>query len=158
MTTPTIEEAHPEDTNHVERAVGRPIRLNHTEHAVELPVDEEDDEEMVGVPELFKVGTASLLHSVPDHDAQSGGHNPASKEGTTDKVGQDELFNHLAGRGTGNCEDQAREVDNVGQDVDKRANDDGPSSGFVQQEILVKRNDVVEWRAAKERDEVTADR
>lgn len=60
---------YPEDTDGVERTVRRPVGLDHAEHAVQLPVDEEDDEEMVGVPEPLEVRTTTLLDGEPDHDA-----------------------------------------------------------------------------------------
>jgi hypothetical protein len=41
---------YPEDSDGIERAVGRTVGLDHAEHAVELPVDEEDDEQVVRVP------------------------------------------------------------------------------------------------------------
>ena len=66
----------PKDTDRVERAVRGPVGLDHTEHAVKLPVDEEDDEQMVGVPEALKVGPAPLLDRKPDHDSQREPHDP----------------------------------------------------------------------------------
>lgn len=45
----------------------------------------------------------------------------------------------------------------MGKNVNDSANDDGPCRGLVQQKILVERDNIVKWRAAKEGDEVAAD-
>jgi hypothetical protein len=37
---------------------------------MQLPADEEDDEEVMGIPEQLEVGTAPLLNGIPDDDEQ----------------------------------------------------------------------------------------
>ena len=59
----------PKDTDGVERAERRSVGFDHAEHSVELPVDEEDDEQMVRVPEALKVGPTPFLDSKPDHNS-----------------------------------------------------------------------------------------
>jgi len=81
------EKTDPKDTNGVVRAVRRPVGLDHTEHAVELPVDEEDDEQMVRVPEALKVGPAPLLDRKPDYNPQGEPHDPSSDPRTGCEVG-----------------------------------------------------------------------
>ena len=43
---------------------------------MKLPVDEEDDEQMVRVPEALKVGPAPLLNRKPDNNPQAEEHYP----------------------------------------------------------------------------------
>ena len=149
---------YPEDTDGVERAVRGTIGLDHAEHAVELPVDEEDDEKVVGVPELLKVGTAALLHGVPDHDTECGSHDPTSDTRAGRKVGLEERDEALAGRvGVRVGKGELGEVDHVRSDVHKRAGDDRPCGGLVECDVLVEGNEVVERCAADEGDEVAAD-
>lgn len=44
---------------------------------MELPADKEDDEEMMGVPELLIALLLPLLDRVPDHDTQGSRHDPS---------------------------------------------------------------------------------
>jgi hypothetical protein len=55
----TIHPVLPEDTDSI--AEGRKIRFDHAEGAVNGPKDEEDDEQMVGVPEALEVGSSCLF-------------------------------------------------------------------------------------------------
>lgn len=71
---------------------------------MKLPVDEEHDEKMVGVPELFKVGTTALFHRVPDHNSERSGHDPPGDEGAGNEVGDNELFHPRAGGHVGNLQ------------------------------------------------------
>lgn len=57
----TVHPVLPEDTNSI--AERRKIGLNHTEGSMDRPEDEEYDEQMVHVPEAFKVCATSLLSS-----------------------------------------------------------------------------------------------
>ena len=151
-------QTHPEDTNRVVRAVRRPVRLDHAEHTVELPVDEEHDEEVVGVPEPLKVGAATLLDGKPNHDTERSSHDPAGNTGAGDEVCGEEGDDHLAsGLRVRVRESELGEVHHVRGDVDERPEDDGPSGRLVECDVLVERNVVVERRAADERDEVAAD-
>ena len=91
------EEAYPEDTDSVEGAVRGPVWLDHAEHDVELPVDEEDDEEMMGVPELFEICATFFLNGVPDHDTEGKVHDPTSETWTGCEIGDDESEDTLTG-------------------------------------------------------------
>lgn len=55
----TIHPVFPENTNAI--AEGCKVGLDHAECAVDGPEDEEDDKEVMGVPEALKVGTARFL-------------------------------------------------------------------------------------------------
>lgn len=149
---------YPEDTDDVVRAERRTVRLDHAEHAVQLPVDEEDDEEVVRVPEAVEVGTAALLHREPDHDTERGPHDPASRTGTGREVGHEEGDDTLTGRLRVRVDHgKVGEVDHVCSGVDGREEDDGPGDGFVERDVLVKRDEVVQGGASQEGDEVAAD-
>ena len=80
-------ETDPKDADGVVRAIGRPVGLDHAEHAVELPVDEEDEEQMVRVPEALKVRPTLLLRRKPDHGPQGEPHDPSSDSGAGCEVG-----------------------------------------------------------------------
>ena len=77
----------PKDTDGVERAIRGPVGLDHAEHAVKLPVDEEDNKQMVRVPEAFKVGPTPLLHRKPDHDSERKPHDPTGDTRASCEVG-----------------------------------------------------------------------
>lgn len=154
MLTPT----YPEDTNGVERAERRPVGLNHAEHTVELPVDEEDDEEVVRVPEPLEVGTATLLNSEPDHDSEGGGHDPSSRTRTSDEVGGNEGKELLPeGYRVWIDHDELGKVDHVGDNVHDGEDDNGPGDSLVEGDVLVERNEGVERRPTEHGDEVSAD-
>lgn len=54
---------------------------------MELPADEENDEEVMSIPEMLKVGTSPLLRGIVDHDGKADGHNPPGSAGPGGKVG-----------------------------------------------------------------------
>jgi hypothetical protein len=160
-----MNKTNPEDTNRVggaeaPRRVGS-VGLNHAEHAVQLPEDEERDEKVVGVPELFEsavFGASALPHSEEHHYAQADPHQPSGDERPDDEVGGNEEHDTLARSGgavVGHSE--AIQVDNVGERVYNTANDDSPASGFVECDVLVERDDVAERCAPNDRDEISAD-
>ena len=125
---------------------------------MELPVDEEDNEQVVGVPEPLKVGATTLLNGEPDHDTQCSSHDPASCTRTSDEVGCDKGDNLLAGGlRVGVNHGELGEVDHVGDNVDNREDDDGPGDGLVERDVLVEGDERVQGRAPEERDEVAAD-
>lgn len=125
---------------------------------MELPVDEEDDEEVVGVPEPLKVGPAAFLERKPDHHAERDGHDPARRTGTGEEVCTEEDGDPGEGGGRdGVLHGEARKVDHVREDVDGGADDDGPCGRLVKGDVLVEGDDIVERGAAEERDEVAAD-
>lgn len=125
---------------------------------MELPVDEEDDKEVVRVPEPLKVCPPPLLHRKEDHKTKRDGHNPSGRAGARDELGEDEGDDDLAGRvvvcvGDG----ELGVVDHMRGDVDEGEEDDGPGDHFVERDVLVEGDEVVERGAAEEGDEVAAD-
>ncbi len=151
-------QTYPEDPDGVPGAERRAVGLDHAEHTVELPADEEDDEEVVGIPEALKVVPAPLLHSKPDHNAEDDGHDPASEAGSGGKVGVeegDELGATGLGIRVGHRE--LGEIDHVCPDVHGCAGDDRPCRGLVKGDVLVERDDMIEGCAAEEGDKVAAD-
>ena len=125
---------------------------------MQLPVDEEDDEEVVRVPEPLEVGAATLLDREPDHDPERGGHDPASSSGPGDEVRGNEGEDLLArGLCIGVDHGKLGEVDHVGDDVNDGEDDDGPGDSLVERDVLVERDERVERRPAEEGDEVAAD-
>jgi hypothetical protein len=150
--------AHPEDTNTVPRAVRRTIWLDHAEHAMELPADEEDDKEVMGIPKVLEVGTFPFLPGEEDHDAKADGHDPPSGTGPSGEVGLEEgeeLGATCRCRSVGNRE--FGKVDHVRENMNDSADDDRPSSGLMEGDVLVKGDDVVQRRATEEGDEIAAD-
>lgn len=104
-------------------------------------------------PEALEMGAASLLHRIPDHDAQGGSHDPASETGTGGKVGleeQDQEGADLLCLG----ETKPGKVDHVGQDVDGGEEYDRPCGGLVEGDVFVEGDDVAEGGEAEHRDKV----
>jgi hypothetical protein len=149
--------AHPEDTNGVERAVRWPVGLDHAEHAMQLPVDEEDNEEMVGVPESLKVLSSLFLSGSPSHSTESNPHDPTSDSGSGLNAEQEEVLDAV-GCVVGRHDGEPDDVDDMSQGMYEGPEDDGPASGLVEGDVFVERNEVVKGRATEEGDEVTADR
>lgn len=151
--------AYPEDTNSVKRAVWRPVRLDHAEHSMKLPVDEEYDEQMVRIPEAFEVSTTTLLNREPNHDAKSNRHNPSRRTRAGREVRRKEGDDALSRvRRVRVCHCELVEVDHVSSNVHEREEDNRPGGGFVERNVLVKGDHVVQGRSAKHGDEVPADR
>lgn len=125
---------------------------------MQLPVEEEDEEQVVRVPEALEVRATRLLPSVPGHDNERDGHDPASDTRTGGEVRDEEDDEALAGRGGQRVDEgELGEVDHVRGNVDEGEETDAPADGLVERDVLVERNVVVERRAAEERDEVAAD-
>ena len=126
---------------------------------MELPHDEENDEQVMRIPEPLKVGTALLLPGEENHDNKSNGHNPTGPTGSSDDVGLDEDNDALTRVG---CIRVERRkfciVDHVRCDMDKGKECNGPSYCLVEGNVLVEGDDVVQRCATEERDEVTANR
>ncbi len=122
---------------------------------MQLPADEEHDEQVVRVPEALKVCAALLLARKVDHDAECSGHDPARRTGTGEEVSPEEGDDAAAGGGRGDQRELV-EVDHVRGDVHEAADDDRPSGGLVEGDVLVEGDDVVQGSAAEDGDEVTA--
>lgn len=146
---------NPKDTDGVERAVRWGVGFNHAEHAVELPVDEENNKEMVGVPETLKVSPTPLLHRKPDHNPQGEPHDPPRDPRPGCEVGQQKdnepLLGRICRRNSEICK-----VKHVGNCVDDGPEDDGPGGGLVEGDVLVEGDDVVQGCPTQHGDEVPA--
>ena len=91
---------------------------------MQLPANEENNEQVVRVPEPLEMSTATFLQSEPHHDAKSGGHDPSGSTRACSKVGGEEGDDTLAGRlriGIGHGE--LGKVHHVSDNVDGRTND-----------------------------------
>lgn len=118
---------------------------------MELPGKEEDKEEVMSVPEPLKVGATTFLPGKPNHDAQTSGHDPASSTGTSGKVclqeNEDTLTSSLCIRVK---HGEFLEVAHVSGNMDNREYDHGPRSCFVEGDVFVKGNELIQWCPAKE--------
>jgi hypothetical protein len=81
----TVHPVFPEDTDTV--AKGRKVGLDHAEGSVNRPEDEEDDEEVVGVPEALEVRTSSFLRCCKCDRHQSHKHDISTPTRSSREVG-----------------------------------------------------------------------
>ena len=93
---------------------------------MKLPIDEENDEQMVGVPEAFKLGSTPLLDRKPDHNTETEPHDPSGDTGARCKVGQQKDNESFLG-GTRRGNGEVCKIDHVGEGVNDRPEDEGPS-------------------------------
>lgn len=128
---------------------------------MQLPQDEEGDEKVMGVPELFEstvLCAATLLDCKVHHRAEAGPHEPAGDEGPDDEVGGDEEDDALAGGGSAVVgHGKAVKIDNVSEGVDQTTSKDSPGRRLVEGDVLVERNDGAKRGAAHYGHEVAAD-
>lgn len=114
----------------------------------------------MGIPELLEASirfAPVLLEGKPNHDSEGSGHNPARDTWTSREIGAEELDKNVLGSWRVCVRDgQLVEIDHVREDMDNGEEDDRPCDGFVERDVLVERNDVVEWCTSEERDEVPA--
>lgn len=142
---------HPEHSNSIEGAVGRTIRLDHAKHAMKLPTNEEDNKEVMGVPETFKVSTAAFLYREEDHDAQSQCHDPAGNTGARSEVGSKERDDLLSRSRSGRVRSgKLCKIHHMSKNVNNGSDHNRPCCCFVEGNVLVKGNDVVQRGAAEE--------
>lgn len=125
---------------------------------MELPADKEEDKEMVGIPESFEVSTTPFFHREEDHDAQGQSHDPTSNAGPSCKVGTEEDDNLSACGGILVRRCEPGKVDHMRDDVHNCADYDRPRRRFMEGDVLIERNDVVQGGAAQQRDKVPAHR
>lgn len=117
--------SHPKHANVIITAEGWPIRGNHAEHAVKLPVDEEYDEQMMGVPEPLKVRTTPFFRGIEYQDEQTCDHDPSGDAGTCGKVDGKEGTDALAcGCRVRVCYGKLVEIDHVRQNMNDGPDDD----------------------------------
>ena len=124
---------------------------------MKLPVDEEDDEQMVGIPKALKVGPASLFHRVPDNKHQADEHYPAGDPRPSCEVHQQEVDKDILGRGR-RYHGKLHKVVHMGRYVNHSPKDNGPGGSLVERDILVERDDIVQGCSAQQGDEVPAHR
>lgn len=125
---------------------------------MELPADEEDDEEVMSIPEVLEVGMFPFLHGEVDHDGKADGHNPPGSARPGGKVGLKEGGKLCATRLCGSVgERKLGKVDHVRYDMHDSADDNRPGGGLMEGDVLVKGNELVKGCATKERDEIAAD-
>lgn len=134
--------AYPEHSNIVIRAVRRTIGFDHTKHAMKLPVDEEDDEEVMRVPESFEMGATTFLHGKENHDTQTENHDPPSNARACSEVGKEENDDFTAHLG-GLCNCKFSKVDHMSNYVNGGKCHHGPSSRLVESDCLIKGNEIV---------------
>lgn len=128
------------------------VGLNHAEGTVDGPEEEEDDEHVVSVPESLIIGTAGLLDRGEDHTHERDQHDIASPAGSGDKVGQQPAVDSEVVLGG-----DLSKVVPVGNSVDPREEDNGPSGGDVEGDVLVELDDSVERSLTGQGDERAAD-
>lgn len=127
---------------------------------MQLPAKEKDNEKVVGVPKLFKSSfglSSALLNGKPDHDSESGSHDPAGDTGSGREVENEELNRgrrRTRGSPVNGCE--PAEVPHVGSNMHRGEDDNRPGGGDVELDVIIERNDIVQGRLAEERDEIPA--
>ena len=124
---------------------------------MQLPVDEEDDKQVVRVPEALEVRPTLLLSCEINHDTEGCCHDPTCDARASNKVGTEESKEPLS-RARPSEQGQFVEVDHVGDNVHDSPNDHGPSRCLVEGQILVKGDDIVQGCPTQKRDEVAANR
>jgi len=125
---------------------------------MELPADEEDDEEVMSVPEVLEVGTSPFLRGEVDHNGKADSHNPPSSARSSRKVRLkegDELCATCLCGSVG--ERKLGKVDHVRCNMHDSADDNRPGGGLMEGDVLVKGNELVKGCATKEGDEIAAD-
>lgn len=133
-------------------AVWFPVVLDHAELAMNGPEDEEDDKEVVSVPESLEVCSAWFLNRCHNHCHESSEHDIAGPSRTSDQVGHYESHEpeFLLGR-------ELSKVVPMCNCVDPGEEYYGPRHKFMERNVLVQLYDSVEWCLASQRDEGSAD-
>jgi hypothetical protein len=124
---------------------------------VKLPACKENDEQMVRIPEPFKVRTTSFFQGEKDHDKETGRHDPARNARTRGEIGDQKIGKACAeSLCIGVKHGKAPEVDHMCKDMDDSADYDGPRCSLVKCDIFIEWDDAVERCSTKKRDEVPA--
>jgi hypothetical protein len=133
----TVHPVLPENTDTI--AEGCKVGLDHAEGTVNGPEDEEDDEEVMRVPEALKVGSACVLGSCESDCRQSDEHDVSTPARSSSKVGQDEAHESkvVTGREPGKVVPMSNGVE-PGEEYDR------PGNQLVEGDVLVERNYIVE--------------
>ena len=122
---------------------------------MELPTDEKDNEKVVGIPELLESRPTNLFPGEVNHDSESSCHDPTRDARAGGEIGTKESKDTSAGRGW-RSHGKFVEVDHVRKDMNYGTSDDGPCGCLVKGDVLVERDDVVQWGASEHWDEVAA--
>lgn len=96
------------------------------------PEDEEDDEQVMAVPESFEIGAALLFNGCPYHPAKSDQHDVSRPTWASDEIGENEA--HEAKLVLGG---EASKVVPMSDGVTPGEEEDGPSSQLVEGDVLV---------------------
>jgi hypothetical protein len=132
----TVHPVLPEDTDTV--AEGRKVGRDHAEGSMNRPEEEENNEEMMGVPEAFEVCATRLLRSCQCNSHQREQHNITAPAGASSKVGQDEAHEPEVVR----CREPSQIVP-MRNCVDPGEEYNSPGDQLVESDVLVEWNHVV---------------
>ena len=147
----TVHPVLPENTDAV--AKRRKIRLDHTKGSVDGPENEEDDEQVVRVPESFELSSSRFLGCCPGHGGQGDQHDISTPSRPSSKVGDEESDEaELVDLG------EYPQIPPMRNGVQPGEKDDGPPDQFVEGDVLVEGNDAVEWSPTGHGDQVPAHR
>lgn len=120
----------PEDPGSVTK--GRDVRLDHAEGAVNGPENEENNEEMMQVPESLKIGTTWFFNRRCEDDHQRCEHDVARPAGPSCKIGSEKAFEALfILRG------ELSKIVPVSNGVDPGEEDNRESYQFVESDVLI---------------------
>jgi hypothetical protein len=133
----TVHPVLPENTNAI--AEGCKVGLDHAEGSVDGPEDEEDDEEVMCVPEALEVGSSCILSSCKCDRIQSDEHHVSTPARTSSKVGENKAHESEVVAGREPCK-----VVPMGNCVEPGKEDDRPGNQLVEGDVLVEGNDIVQ--------------
>lgn len=112
----------------------------------------------MAVPESLKMRPALSFKGEEYHDREAGGHDPTSDPRSRSKVGAQKCDEFLTcAFRLGVCIGKSAEIYHVGENMYNSPENDGPGGCLVKGDALIERNDLVEWGATEERDEVPTD-
>jgi hypothetical protein len=137
---PTVHPVLPEDTNTV--AERRKVGRDHAKGAVNGPEKEENDEEVVRVPEALEVCATCFLRRCERDGHERDQHDVTAPARTSRKVGKDEAHESQVVRCGESCQ-----VVPMGDRVNPGEEYDGPCDQLVESNVLVEWDHVVQGSA-----------
>jgi hypothetical protein len=138
----TVHPVLPENTDTITE--WRKVGLNHAKGSVDGPEDEEDDEEVMRVPETLKVRTARSFGSGKSDCHQGKEHDVTAPSRTGGKIGQNEAHESQPVA----CGEPG-EIIPVRNSVNPGEEDYGPGDQLMEGDVLVERYYVVERRTTR---------
>jgi hypothetical protein len=111
----------------------------------------------MGIPEILEVCTSAFLYCKINHYEERGSHYPTGDTRSSRKVGSEKNSDLCSSARTLVRCSQPGKVHHVGQNMDNGEKDDRPSRGLMESDVLVERNDVVQWCPTEKGNEVPAD-